>query len=301
LEDGLKLRVLGYPKLHPQYGFSVSFEQIQPVGEGSIKKASDLLRTKLEAEGLFAAERKRSLPEIPVRIGLITAAASAAAVDFIKILNERWGGVEILLVDVLVQGQDAPAAIVAALKHFEQASPLIDVLVITRGGGSAEDLAAFNDERVVRAVAGSRTPTLVAIGHEVDISLAELAADVRASTPTNAAQLVVPDRTHIIGQLHQQQISLHKNLISDIKFAIDVLQDNQKSLTSQAFLLLDQARQNLASIAKLITVFDPAAALKRGYAIVQKGKRNITSVKQVKTGDKLLLHLADGKIKSIAE
>lgn len=179
LEDGLKLRVVGAPRLHPQFGFSITFQSIQPVGEGAVKKAADLLRDKLEAEGLFAPERKRPLPEIPRRIGLVTAEASAACADFIKILGERWGGLEILLVDVLVQGAEAPIQITSAMKHFEQLSPLADVIVLTRGGGSAEDLAAFNDERVVRAIAGSRTPTLVAIGHEVDVSLAELAADRR--------------------------------------------------------------------------------------------------------------------------
>lgn len=301
LQDGLRVQVIGQPRLHPQFGFSITFSAVAPVGEGSIKKAADLLRAKLQAEGLFAPERKRPLPQIPARIGLITAASSAAAADFIKILNERWGGVEVLLADVLVQGAEAPLQIATALKYFEQHSPLVDVIVLTRGGGSTEDLAAFNDERVVRAIAGSRTPTLVAIGHEIDISLAELAADRRASTPTNAAQVVVPDRTHIIIQLGQLQTNLQKTLQDYVRTATNQLQDNRKYLTSQVFSLLDQLKRNLDATRKLIAVFDPAAALRRGYAIVKKGSEHISSVRQVGRGDHLGVELSDGRIKAIAE
>ncbi len=301
LEDGLKLRVVGTPRLHPQYGFSLTFSSIQPVGEGAIKKAADLLRAKLEAEGLFAPERKRPLPELPKRIGLITAGASAAAADFIKILNGRWGGVEILLADVLVQGAEAPPQIVAALDYFEQLSPLVDVVVLTRGGGSAEDLAVFNDERVVRAVTGSRTPTLVAIGHEVDISLAELAADLRAGTPTNAAQIVVPDREAVIVQHKDLKSNLQKILFTNIRWVVNSSENDRKYLEGQMFLLLDQTKLKVEATRKLIGVFDPAAALRRGYAIVKKGGAHISSVKQVSTGDRLAVTLADGKIKATAE
>lgn len=296
LQDGLRVRVVGQPKLHPQFGFSITYSSIAPVGEGSIKKAADLLRVKLAAEGLFAPQRKRPLPTVPARIGLIAAAASAATADFIKILNERWGGVEVLLADVLVQGQEAPAAIVAALEYFEQVNPLADVIVVTRGGGSAEDLAAFNDEKVVRAIAGSRTPTLVAIGHEVDISLAELAADMRASTPTNAAQVVVPDRRYIISQLGDTGTSLQRFLQGYIASDLRDMVESRKHLTGQAFSILDRLKQNLEASRKLIGVFDPAAALRRGYAIVKKGKAHISSVKKVSRGDHLAIQLSDGRI-----
>lgn len=301
LQDGLRVQVIGQPKLHPQFGFSITLSAIQAVGEGSIKKAADLLRAKLFAEGLFAPERKRPLPAVPARIGLITAASSAACADFIKILNERWGGIEVLLADVLVQGQEAPAAIVAALEHFEQISPLAEVLVITRGGGSAQDLAAFNDERVVRAIAGSRTPTLVAIGHEVDISLAELAADMRASTPTNAAQLVAPDAAHVISQLHDAQTSLYKFLRDYIASDLRSTAQNRKYLTSQVCSILDQFKRNAEATRKLIGVFDPAAALRRGYAIVKKGRAHITVVGQVSAGDRLAIQLSDGQVSATTE
>ncbi len=296
LQDGLKLRVVGTPRLHPQYGFTLNFSSIQPIGEGAIKKAADLLRAKLEREGLFAPERKRPLPEIPARIGLITAAASAAAADFTKILSERWGGAEILLADVLVQGAEAPASIVAALEHFEQINPLADVLVITRGGGSAEDLVAFNNERVVRAVAGSRTPTLVAIGHELDISLTELAADVRASTPTNAAQIVVPDRSHVIAQHENLRTHLAKSMLDDVSSALQSARTSREYINAQALSVLSETKRALESTRKLVEVFNPRAALKRGYAIISKGREHIRSVKQISKGDNLSIELGDGKI-----
>ena len=301
LEDGLVVQVIGSPRLHPQFGFSITFQSIQPVGEGSLKKAADLLMAKLAAEGLFAPERKRSLPEFPHRIGLITAAASAAAADFIKILNERWGGLEILLADVLVQGQEAPLQIAAALEYFEQITPLADVLVVTRGGGSAEDLAAFNDERVVRAVAGSRTPTLVAIGHEVDVSLAELAADKRASTPSNAAQLVVPDKQHVISQLQHQKASLATIIEGFINLGLDEVSEQKKFFVQATDALILNERQLLQASQKLVKVFDPKAALKRGYAIIRKGAKHISSTSQLKAGDNLSLELTDGTIRSVVQ
>jgi exodeoxyribonuclease VII large subunit len=296
LEDGLKIRVTGSPRLHPRFGFSVNVTSISPVGEGSIKKAADLLAAKLQAEGLFDEERKRRLPEIPARIGLITAANSAAYADFIKILNERWGGVEIHLADVYVQGLQAPLQIVRAVEYFNELSALVDVLVITRGGGSAEDLAGFSDERVVRAVAASRIPTLVAVGHEVDISLAELAADLRASTPTNAAQLVVPSRSETIAGLAVAKKSLTEVLDQRIQGAAREIGSSREYLTSQVNLLLSDRQKMLISTMKLMSAFDPRAALKRGYAIVSKQSRNISSVRQLAAGDSLDIQLADGKI-----
>src|SRR5581483_5032185 len=133
LEDGMMIQVIGTPRLHQRFGFSLKVQNLMPVGQGSIKKAADLLRAKLEAEGLFAPERKRPLPLIPKRIGLITAASSAAYQDFIKILAERWGGVEVHLIDVYVQGAQAPGQISQAIEHFNGQPDLVDVLVATRG------------------------------------------------------------------------------------------------------------------------------------------------------------------------
>ncbi len=177
LEDGMVLRVRGMPRLHHQYGFSVNVVAIQPAGEGTIKRAAQLLQAKLAKEGLFDEARKRQLPYPPARIGLITSRQSAAYADFIKVLGARWRGVEVEVIDVQVQGEAAPEQLVGALKQLNNLAEPPEVAVLIRGGGSAEDLAAYSSESVVRAVAASRVPTLVAIGHETDLSLAELAAD----------------------------------------------------------------------------------------------------------------------------
>ena len=163
------IKAVGKPKMHNIYGFSFNIQAINPVGEGTIKKATDLLEKKLLAEGLFDQDRKRSMPYPPDRIGLITSGESAAYADFAKIINERWVGLDIDLFSVLVQGDKAPDEICNAIKFFNESSTPPDILVITRGGGSAEDLWAFSTEKVTRAVAGSRIPTIVAIGHEIDL------------------------------------------------------------------------------------------------------------------------------------
>lgn len=296
LEDGMMVRVSGAPRLHPRFGFSVNARSIAPAGAGSIKQAVNLLAAKLEAEGLFDTARKRPLPALPRTIGLITAAGSAAYADFMKILNERWGGVEVQLADVYVQGAQAPTQIVRAVEYFNELSALADVLVVTRGGGSAEDLAAFSDERVVRAVAASRIPTLVAVGHEVDVSLAELAADLRASTPTNAAQLAVPSRQETLAGFAVAKKSLTEIIGNRLKDADRETKVSRKYLTSQVFLLLTDRQKLIHSHRKLISVFDPRAALKRGYAIVSRAGQNITSIKKIKSGDRLDIQLADGTI-----
>jgi exodeoxyribonuclease VII large subunit len=297
LEDGLMVRVIGAPRLHPRFGFSVNLESLTPIGEGALKKTADLLYKKLTKEGLFDPKRKRSLSLAPQKVGLITAAKSAAYSDFIKILNERWGGVEILFADVYVQGDKAPLQLAAAIEYFNQTEQL-EVLVITRGGGGAEDLAAFNDERVVRAVAASRVPTLVAIGHEVDISLAELAADVRASTPSNAAQILVPNRQHELSLLAQKQNAFQKFLGQEFMQQSRQLQDSQNLVQNVIEQVIGGEREKHANHRRLISLFDPQAALRRGYAIVSKGQTYIRSIKQVTNHDKLNVRLSDGTIQT---
>ncbi|GAC1369775.1 MAG: exodeoxyribonuclease VII large subunit [Candidatus Saccharimonadales bacterium] len=199
IEDGMKIRVTGAPKVFPKSSrFSLTVRSIELAGEGELRRAMELLKRKLHAEGLFDSGRRRPIPKFPTRIGLITSGTSAAYADFIKILGARWSGVEVLLADVSVQGLQAPDQIVGALEYFNQLSPPVDMVVLIRGGGSLEDLMAFSTEPVARAVAASRTPIVVGVGHEVDVSLADYAADLRAATPTDAARLVVPDRQEIL-------------------------------------------------------------------------------------------------------
>lgn len=294
LEDGMVVRVSGSPRLHQQYGFSVNFQTVQPVGEGALRKAADLLQAKLAAEGLFDAERKRPVPYPPQRVALITAGQSAAYADFIKILNARWRGVTVEHYDVLVQGEQAPAQIVTALAAVNAQADLPEVVVLTRGGGSAEDLAAFSTEQVTRAVAMSRVPTVVAIGHEVDVSLAELAADQRASTPSNAAELLTPDRAVVLRQLQEMRRELNEDLLGVVTLRTDWLRQKRVEMDRSLRSCLQAAQLRLESRRELLEAYDPTAALRRGYALVRSGKDLVRSVNQLKPGQGVLLTLSDG-------
>lgn len=296
LEDGLMLQVRGVPRLHSQFGFSLNVQSIQPVGEGSLRRAAALLEAKLKKEGLFDLSRKRDLPYPPNNIGLIASSESAAYADFIKIINHRWSGIEIKFADVQVQGEAAPGQIVAAVEYFNQSADPPEVLIITRGGGSPEDLAAFNTEPVTRAVAASRIPTLVAIGHEVDISLAELAADKRASTPSNAAELLVPDRQQELRRL----ITIGENLGHQLS---SLLVSQKANLTHQALQLnqnivhnLQNQRIALNSKTDLLQALSPIGTLARGYAIIRKENKIVKTVTNLKVGQHLSLQLIDGKV-----
>lgn len=296
LEDGMMLQVRGAPRLHQHFGFSVNVQTIQPVGEGSIKKAAALLEAKLTKEGLFDPARKRALPYPPIRIGLITSTQSAAYGDFIKILGERWGGVEVELANVQVQGDLSIGQIIAAVEYFNQQASPPEVLVITRGGGSADDLAVFNTEQVTRAIAGSRIPTLVAIGHEVDISLAEMAADRRASTPSNAAELLVPSRQDELVRLKSAGDSFGQalsSLASGWRSRLNIqLQEIKHAISAQ----LKQALQQLVSSQELLSALNPDAALKRGYAILRVQDKLVRNGKDIKRGDIIDAELSDAHI-----
>ncbi len=207
IEDGMKVRVFGYPSIYKKSGrFRYTVERVEPVGEGALKKAYEALKKKLGEEGLFVSERKRAIPEFPARVGFIGSDASAAYSDFIRIMNNRWSGVEILVHDVRVQGDSAPPDIEKAFQFFnklkeQHPDKAPDVLVLTRGGGSLEDLWAFNDERVARAVFASSIPVVCGVGHEKDESLADYVADIRASTPSNAAEMIVPDQRDVMDRI----------------------------------------------------------------------------------------------------
>lgn len=298
LEDGLMLQVQGAPRLHNQFGFSVTVQSLRPVGEGSLKKAAALLEATLTKEGLFDQSRKRLLPFPPRRIGLIASGESAAYHDFMKILNARWSGVDIQHIDVQVQGEIAPEQIVTAIAHFNSHEEPVDVLVITRGGGSAEDLAAFSTEQVTRAVAGSRIPTLVAIGHEIDVSLAELAADQRASTPSNAAELLVPDKKHELSKLHDLSAQLGMLLTTQLTDKQRELGERREQLTQLTNRIVEQAIQRHATAKQLLEALSPQAAMKRGYAVVKSGSTVIKSVTQASVGTDVDILLRDGTVQA---
>lgn len=202
LEDGMKVRVHGTPKIYPKNGrFSLTVDRVELVGEGALRRAFELLKKRLSDEGLFAPERKRPIPRFPERIGLIASTESDAYADFLRILGNRWGGAKIHVAHVNVQGRDAIPTIVGAFRYFNAHPELAEALVLTRGGGSLEDLQAFNSEEVARAVFGSKIPVIVGVGHEKDETLADYAADLRASTPSNAAERLAPNRADVLREV----------------------------------------------------------------------------------------------------
>jgi exodeoxyribonuclease VII large subunit len=294
LEDGMLLNVRAVPRLHPQFGFSLNLTSIAPAGEGSIRKAADLLAAKLQAEGLFDVERKRGLPYPPSRIGLVTSAESAAYADFTKILAARWQGVHVVHVDVQVQGEAAPAQIIEAITQLNGLAEPPEIIVIIRGGGSAEDLAAFSHEQVTRAVAGSRVPTLVAIGHEIDLSLAELAADQRASTPSNAAELLVPDKQTVLQNLEAERLGLGLLMQASLRYNLRQQSDLRQGLAQAMSLIFRDAQQLLLNQRQLLTALSPQAVLNRGYAIVRQDGQTVRSAKALAKGASIDITFADG-------
>ncbi|HSX41182.1 MAG TPA: exodeoxyribonuclease VII large subunit [Candidatus Saccharimonadales bacterium] len=319
LEDGMKVRVTGFPKVTNWGKFSFTVRSVALAGEGEMKRAFEMLKAKLEAEGLFDEARKRQLPEYPQTIGLITSEQSDAYQDFWKILGTRWGGVTIQLAHVQVQGASAPDQVIGAINYFNQLATPPDVLVIIRGGGSLEDLQAFNAEAVARAIAASRTPTIVGVGHERDVSLADFAADRRAATPTDAARIVVPDREEVIRLISHRQTALAQSLNHHIRHLQHVILRNVSALEKFARLplhrvetmqtqlihaherLMRAVRHQLDSQLRLLASFDPSATLKRGYAIVRHNDKVVTGPGQVNAGAKLVLQLAEGNLKAVAD
>lgn len=277
IEDGMKVVVTAVPKLTQWGKFSLTVKNIRPSGEGALKKSFELLRAKLEMEGLFAPERKRPLPRIPGHVAVISSTQAAGYADFIKILNDRWGGVKVDVAHVQVQGDSAPDQIIRAINYFNTQEKLPEVLVIIRGGGSADDLSAFNDEPLVRAIAASRIPTLVGVGHEVDESLSDMVADVRAATPSNAAQILVPDKHEIIRSVRVQL----QSLIPRMTQAIERYEIEIRSMLSQALDsiggVIDKRVMQVEALKNVLTQLDPRTILARGYALlrgeVQVGKR----------------------------
>lgn len=302
LEDGLVLQVSGSPSLHPMFGFSINVQSIKPVGEGSLRRAAILLEIKLRREGLFDDSRKRELPYPPNSIGLITSGESAAYFDFMKIINARWSGLNINFIDVQVQGDRAPEQIISALNYYNSHEKLVDAIIITRGGGSAEDLAVFNNEQLTRAVSASRIPTLVAIGHEADISLAELAADKRASTPSNAAELLVPDKRIVLDHMTRSKVMMGEFLITITSNTRAKLVDKTMRLADIVTQFARELRQSYTMRHQILTAYNPASVLKRGYAVIRsKDTRIIKSVKRISMNDKLDIELNDGFILAKAE
>lgn len=314
LEDGMLIRVVALPNLTKWGKFSLTVKSVELSGEGAVKRAFELLQAQFEKEGLFDPARKRTLPTYPRRIGLVTSAQAAAYNDFVTVVSQRWSGLEIDQAQVQVQGVEAPAQIVRAINYFNQYAEQYDVLVIIRGGGSAEDLQAFNDEAVVRAVFASKIPSLVGIGHEDDVSLAELAGDVRAATPTDAARRVVPDKVDMLARLdrldnanYQTVLGLLKNAQATIATVNHTFLQYYHSLTTVLSQIetrlnqslnqkLMQAQTRFTNQIAMLRALDPRAVLARGYAIASIDGKVIRDPAVVQPDQTIVLQLQKGSL-----
>lgn len=287
LTDGMKVRVRATPKLTRWGKFSVTVKQVMPIGEGSIKKSFELLKKKLSAEGLFDPAKKRPIPQGLNKIGVISSTGAAGYHDFIKIIGNRWGGMELLVANTQVQGMVAPEQITRALEYFNERAE-VEAIVILRGGGSADDLAAFNDEGLARAIAASRIPVMTGIGHEVDESLADLAADVRASTPSNAAERLTPDKQEMARHLQVNLENIKRTILNEINSRQNMLCNNLQDIKRQLVVRVEQVEKQIHETQKILESVNPENVLRRGYAILtgkiaQGEEVKLTTVNQLIT------------------
>jgi exodeoxyribonuclease VII large subunit len=320
LREGAHVVVHAKARLFAGRGtLSFAADDIRPVGVGELLARLEQLRSVLAAEGLFAPDRKRPLPFLPAVVGLICGRASAAEKDVVENAKRRWPAVRFRIEEVAVQGPSAVTDVTAALQRLE-ADPEVDVIVITRGGGSIEDLLPFSNEALVRGVAGCRTPIVSAIGHEQDTPLLDLVADVRASTPTDAAKRVVPDVTEELDRITAARRRLHAavsgrldresatvlalrsrpclaeplSIVEGRHADVVVLRDrSRRSLT----VALDRAGDNLSHTRARVTALSPAATLERGYAVLQRADGSVVRrTGDTAIGEQLRARLAEGEL-----
>ncbi|MDK2882383.1 MAG: exodeoxyribonuclease large subunit [Bacillota bacterium] len=323
---GLSVLAFGEVGVYARDGnYQLYVRELEPDGLGALYLALEQTKERLAKEGLLKPERKRPLPKFPRRIGLITSPVGAALQDILAVARRRFPGVEFLLAPVKVQGSGAPVEIVRAFSRLNQVSDL-DVIILARGGGSKEDLWTFNDENVARAVAASRVPVVSAVGHEIDYTLADLAADVRAPTPSAAAELVLPDRreldqellsyTRRLREALHQQFSKRRQALEQLKSRrpwrepVLLLAPEQQALThtqdrfyraAGAFLTGKQVA--LSEARHALQALNPLAVLERGFVAVfdAKSMAPVTRAGQVQIGQRLLLKFCDGSLVVAAE
>jgi len=281
LEDGMKVRVRAVPKLTNWGKFSLTVQAVMPVGEGDLKKSFELLKKKLAAEGLFAPEKKRPLPENIVKIGVISSTQAAGYADFCKILNERWGGLELQVAHTQVQGMTAADQIIKALNYLNERGE-VQIIAVIRGGGSADDLAVFNDEALVRTIAASKIPVITGIGHEVDESLCDLAADVVASTPSNAAQMLSRDRREVILNIRSDIARINNLFNTEVEKQISAVRDDVLRVGVDLTTKLDALNDEIMAQQKILEQLNPEKVLERGYALI-KGEIAIDNVVNITT------------------
>jgi len=322
LQDGAAVTAHGGLSVYEQRGqYQLYVDALRPRGEGVLFQEFQRLKTKLEGEGLFDPERKRPIPPWPKRVGIVTSATGAAYQDMEKTLYRRFPLVEIALEPTSVQGENAPQEIVAALKRLYEVKP--DLILIGRGGGSIEDLWAFNDENVARTLAASPVPVISGVGHETDFTITDFVADLRAPTPTGAAELAVPDQVELrltLGELENRLTRAAEGLIFEKRRDVESLMvqvermsplseinngrqrvDDLFGRTGREIInYLKSARESCLALQSRLASLNPEAILLRGYAIlIGEDGSTIYQVGQTKAGEKLLVRVSDGEFEVI--
>jgi exodeoxyribonuclease VII large subunit len=293
LSDGERVHVLGRPELFEAKGdYRMRALSIERFGLGDHLAALERLKKKLAGEGVF--ERKRPLPFLPRRIGLVTGNDAAAKRDVLTTITARFPGARILVAETYVQGPFAATAMIDALREV-CAAPEIDVIVLARGGGSFEDLLPFSDERLVRAVAAAPIPIVSAVGHEQDNPLCDLAADARASTPTAAARLVVPNAVELLGRLERTRSGLARGAHGILERRRQRLTHAHERLRRAPALAVERKRARLEHAAGRLRALSPRATLERGYAIVRAEDEIVRSKEALVSGDSIDVEVADGR------
>ena len=319
LENGMKVICRGRISVYEPSGrYQLYIEDMQPDGVGALTLAFEQLKKSLAQKGLFDNAHKKPLPKFPKTIGVITSPTGAAVQDITNIIRRRFPSADIVLAPVLVQGESAPEQLVRAVNKFST-SKIADVIIIGRGGGSAEDLWAFNDEQLAYAVYNCETPIISGVGHETDFTICDFVADVRASTPSAAAELAVPDRQELMSYYFKQKQYISAMLDRKIKTAQLRLENQQRRMSaSSPKLKAEQLEKQLSAKSEKLKRFmniyisdkenkliaakgkldglNPLNVLNRGYAIAEKDEKIITSSKQLKDGDDFTVILSDGKI-----
>jgi exodeoxyribonuclease VII large subunit len=299
--DGQRVHVLGRPELYEARGaFRFRGLSIERFGLGEHLLALERLKAKLAAEGLFLPGRKRPLPRFPRRIGLLTGTDAAAKQDVIATISTRFPPADVVVAETYVQGPRAAPGIVSALELLCR-QPRVDVIVLARGGGSVEDLLPFSDERVVRAVATCPVPVVSAVGHEQDTPLCDLAADARASTPTAAAKLVVPDVRELAERLMRDRAALGRCVSRLLVRETERLSALRRSLDRAPGVMLERKRAATDQAAARLRALSPRATLERGYAIVRRGSEILRAAADVEPGAAVDVELARGRLAARVE
>jgi exodeoxyribonuclease VII large subunit len=297
IEDGQKLIVAGRVSFFNKRGtLNLQVFYAEPEGKGALALAFEQLKHKLENEGLFDPAHKKIIPKFPKRIAMISSPSGAAVHDVINILKRRAPQVELLIIPAVVQGADAPASIVRAI-NLVKTIPGIDTLIVGRGGGSLEELWAFNTEEVARAVYACEVPVISAVGHEVDFTICDFVADLRAPTPSAAAELAVPDTRELILSIEDTMRRLGELLLSRVQIQKQQFQNLQQQIQHAMALIFQDKKNQLQSLYSQLESLSPLKVLERGYAVLQdENQKVIRSVNEIKDSQKLRAVLKDGKI-----